>query len=266
MDAQDHERAPTVRGSRKSSTRVRFVVPTSTRRAPARRMILGMRTPPPISTRSPRADGHALRAPPGRPPARRRGVVVGDQRVLRAGQGDEVVLGGAERGAAAAGGPSLEQRGQDTAASRAGSPRPARGLAQGCVKDDAGRVDDRDGGRTFRAGQRVEAGEDLHRQRLERGGRPPVSARQPCPLDGDHVPRHVRERTRLARRPPGEARPDRGEQPFDRGRTGCAGRTGRAGRALLRSHRRPASRPRVCWRERVGVEPTRPRGAEPHRC
>ena len=38
----------------KSATRVRFVVPTSTRRAPARRTISGIRTPPPISTSSPR--------------------------------------------------------------------------------------------------------------------------------------------------------------------------------------------------------------------
>ena len=45
---------PSARAGSKSATRVRFVVPTSTSRAPARRTISGMRTPPPISTSSPR--------------------------------------------------------------------------------------------------------------------------------------------------------------------------------------------------------------------
>ena len=53
---------PAASTSSKSATRVRFVVPTSTSFAPARRTISGMRTPPPISTSSPR-----LTATPPRP-------------------------------------------------------------------------------------------------------------------------------------------------------------------------------------------------------
>ena len=45
---------PSARGASKSAARVRFVVPTSTSFAPARRTISGIRTPPPISTSSPR--------------------------------------------------------------------------------------------------------------------------------------------------------------------------------------------------------------------
>ena len=45
---------PRASGPSKSAARVRFVVPTSTSRAPARRTISGIRTPPPISTSSPR--------------------------------------------------------------------------------------------------------------------------------------------------------------------------------------------------------------------
>ena len=50
---------PSASGASKSAARVRFVVPTSTSRAPARRTISGMRTPPPISTSSPARDRHA---------------------------------------------------------------------------------------------------------------------------------------------------------------------------------------------------------------
>ena len=53
---------PSSRAASKSATRVRFVVPTSTSFAPARRTISGIRTPPPISTSSPR-----LTATPPRP-------------------------------------------------------------------------------------------------------------------------------------------------------------------------------------------------------
>ena len=45
---------PSASGASKSAARVRFVVPTSISRAPVRRTISGMRTPPPISTSSPR--------------------------------------------------------------------------------------------------------------------------------------------------------------------------------------------------------------------
>ena len=41
---------------------VRLVVPTSISRAPARRTISGMRTPPPISTSSPRLTAHPAAA------------------------------------------------------------------------------------------------------------------------------------------------------------------------------------------------------------
>ena len=80
-------------------------------RAPARRMISGMRTPPPISTSSPRET--TTPASPGQPDgeSQRRGVVVRDQRVLGTGQGDEVLLGRAEPRPAAAGlAVELEQR------------------------------------------------------------------------------------------------------------------------------------------------------------
>ena len=53
---------PSASTASKSATRVRFVVPTSTSFAPARRTISGIRTPPPISTSSPR-----LTATPPRP-------------------------------------------------------------------------------------------------------------------------------------------------------------------------------------------------------
>ena len=45
---------PSASGASKSAARVRLVVPTSTSRAPVRRTISGIRTPPPISTSSPR--------------------------------------------------------------------------------------------------------------------------------------------------------------------------------------------------------------------
>ena len=60
---------PSSSGAAKSATRVRFVVPTSISRAPARRTISGIRTPPPISTSSPRETA----TPPRARRARRRG-------------------------------------------------------------------------------------------------------------------------------------------------------------------------------------------------
>ncbi len=58
-----------------SCTRVRFVVPTSTRRAPARRITSGIRTPPPISTSSPLLT--MTRPPrPARPTARARAAAL----------------------------------------------------------------------------------------------------------------------------------------------------------------------------------------------
>ena len=64
MDPQHEPDAPgpSESAASKSATRVRFVVPTSTSRAPARRTISGIRTPPPISTSSPAGHGHAAAA------------------------------------------------------------------------------------------------------------------------------------------------------------------------------------------------------------
>ena len=59
---------PSASGASKSAARVRFVVPTSISFAPARRMISGIRTPPPISTSSPRETTIPDR--PARPTAR----------------------------------------------------------------------------------------------------------------------------------------------------------------------------------------------------
>ena len=59
---------PSASGVSKSAARVRFVVPTSMSRAPARRTISGIRTPPPISTSSPRDTA----TPPPRPASPRR--------------------------------------------------------------------------------------------------------------------------------------------------------------------------------------------------
>ena len=84
---------PSASASSKSAARVRFVVPTSTSLAPARRTISGIRTPPPISTSSPRltATPPAARQPHRERDGRR--VVDDDQRVLGAGQRDQVRLG-----------------------------------------------------------------------------------------------------------------------------------------------------------------------------
>ena len=84
-----------------------------------------MRTPPPISTSSPRAHGDA--AAPGEPDGERDGrrVVVRDERVLCARQRDQLLLGGAEASAAAARlTVELEQRGSSLAASAAAATRP----------------------------------------------------------------------------------------------------------------------------------------------
>ena len=95
---------PSASGASKSATRVRFVVPTSMSRRPG----------PPDDLRDPdaaadldqlaAADDHAA-ARPARPTASatRRRVVVRDERVLGAGQRDEVLLGRPEAGAAPAG-------------------------------------------------------------------------------------------------------------------------------------------------------------------
>ena len=112
---------PSASAASKSAARVRFVVPTSTSRAPARRTISGMRTPPPISTSSPRRHDDA--AATGEPDRERDGgrVVVRDERILGAGERDEVLLGRAVAAAAAAGlAVELEQQ-VPAAASRAAS-------------------------------------------------------------------------------------------------------------------------------------------------
>ena len=113
---------PRPSGASKSAARVRFVVPTSISRAPARRTISGIRTPPPISTSSPRDT--TTPAPPGQPDRQGegRGVVVGDQRVLGAGQRDEVLLGGAGS-EAPAGRPHDRARGASSRPRRASRPR-----------------------------------------------------------------------------------------------------------------------------------------------
>ena len=94
---------PSARGASKSAARVRFVVPTSISLAPARRTISGIRTPPPISTSSPRETATPRR--PASPTAsdERGRVVDRDQRVLGAGQRDQVLLGDAEARPAPAG-------------------------------------------------------------------------------------------------------------------------------------------------------------------
>ena len=96
---------PSASGASKSATRVRFVVPTSISRAPARRTISGMRTPAADLDQLAARDGDPA-APPGQSDGQRHrgGVVVRDERVLGAGQGDEVLLGEAEARAAPAGG------------------------------------------------------------------------------------------------------------------------------------------------------------------
>ena len=83
---------PSASGPSKSAVRVRLVVPTSISFAPARRMISGIRTPPPISTSSPR-DTIDASAPDEPDRQRERGsVVVRDERVFATGQRDQVVL------------------------------------------------------------------------------------------------------------------------------------------------------------------------------
>ena len=137
---------PSASGASKSAVRVRFVVPTSMSRAPARRTMSGMRTPPPISTSSPRDTTTPPR--PTRPTASARAAALlfVTKRVLGPGQGDEVILRDARPRAAPPGAAiHLEQ---EVARGRVRRGTGDRGCprrpAEVRMDDDAGRVDDAD--------------------------------------------------------------------------------------------------------------------------
>ena len=238
---------PSASGASKSAARVRFVVPTSMRRAPARRIISGIRTPPPISTSSPRETATPrLAGEPDREQQRRR-VVDGDDRVLGAGERDQVCLGGPEpRPASPRVAVELEQgiAGGGAAGGLDGRRRPRR-ATEVRVEDHAGRVDDRRRGRPpdpSNASRRV-------RDRLgERpasavGGSPAASAARSA---GDDVAGGSGKCRGLELAPNPPAR-----------RTAASSRSTLGGRGRSDDIGPP-------WRERVGVEPTAPRRAPRH--
>ena len=102
---------PSASGASKSAARVRFVVPTSMRRAPGSSDDLRDADATADLDQLAARDGDAVLA--GQPDRERegRGVVDGDERVLGAGQRDQVVLRGTEPGAATPGvAVELEQR------------------------------------------------------------------------------------------------------------------------------------------------------------
>ena len=247
---------PSASGASKSAARVRFVVPTSISFAPARRMMSGIRTPPPISTSSPRETTTPPR--PGQPDGegQRRRVVVRDERVLGAGQRDEVVLRDARPGPATTGrAVQLEEQ----VARREVRDRLDRGRRPGRpaevgVDDDAGGVDHRRWGRDDRAGEAVEAVHDRRGERIEVGRRGAI-ALQPLALGIDH--------RRASPRAPAAA--SRGPSSRSRTRARTRSTLGGRGRSAGFDDIGPPSGAGLAWRERVGVEPTAPRRARRHR-
>ena len=218
VDAE-HDGRPAV-GERRLEVRRRASgswCPTSISRAPVRRTISGIRTPPPISTSSPARDRDPATA--GQPDRQRQGrrVVDGDQRVLGTGQRDEVGLGGTEAGPAAAGLTiELEQRVAGGGARRGldRGRRPRRATEVG-VQDDAGRVDDRRQAAPGRGSTNAaEAVERTSSARRLEAGRGLVPGREARPLVGErrHGPRRSAPPDPS---PPGDPAARRDEQPLD---------------------------------------------------
>ena len=242
---------PSARTASKSATRVRFVVPTSTSRAPARRTISGIRTPPPISTSSPRDT--ATPPLPGQADRERdrRGVVVRDERVLRARERDDLVLDRAEPTPAPAGlRIELEHRWRRRRQSRRlDRRRRPRRAAEVRVQDHAGRVD------------------DGHEPRARRGR----ARRTECLEPRRAAPSRARPRISTAAPP---AASDARSSAITARATSATGRsitTVKAGPQQRGApHRRsedarPASYAGLAtWRERMGVEPTARRRAPRH--
>ena len=183
----------------KSAARVRFVVPTSTSRAPARRDDL--RDPDAAADLDELATRDTT-TPPRRPAsptasAQGRGVVRHDQRVLGAGQGAEMLLGAVEAPAAAAGRlveleVAVRRRGGHGGHARGARPRRTSEVR---VEDHPGRVDD-----VRRHRQRLVAQlpQPIHHGagevRLRRRRRP---GRQPSTLLGEHVANERHDRVPL---------------------------------------------------------------------
>ena len=184
-------------------------------------------------------------------------VVVDDERVVGAGQRDEVPLRCPEARAAPAGRMiELEEEvaSRGRRGRRDGRRRPGR-PAQVRVDDDAGRVDDRGQAGLVRGLQPIGelAGEGLQVARR-------LAAGQAFPLGGEDLAgrRDVGTvgRTLARLRRGRKARPDDRQQALDARRAEGIGGTG---------HRSSGSGRERTWRERMGVEPTAPRRARRHR-
>ena len=179
-----------------------------------------------------------------------RRVVVGDEGVLRAGQGDKVVLGHARTGPPTARG-AIELE-EEVAAGKPGcrvrdAIRPRR-PAQVRVDDDPSRVDDR---LDARAREALQAGASVPGQLGGVTWRCPIGEASTLGIDdgaGD-----VRQCRRIRGR---AVRPQHRQDPLDAGwpPCGCAVFLDDQGRLRLLHE----------WRERVGVEPTAPRRAPRH--
>ena len=246
---------PSASTASKSAARVRFVVPTSTSFAPGTSDDLG---DPDAATDLDELPAAHRDAAPARQADRERdgrGVVDDDQRVLGAGQRDQVRLGLAVAAATTTRlAVELEEdrplgrraRGLDR------RPRPRRAAEVG-VDDDARGIDHALGSGAALEG--LEAGDDLGAESPRACGRSPASPGPP----GARAPRPRRRAPSRGRRPGLGRRSARGPPPARVPRSGDAAR--RAARSSG-DHRRPGERR---WRERMGVEPTARRRAPRHR-
>ena len=189
----------------------------------------------------------------------RRGVVVHDECVVRAGERDEVLLGRPDPLASPpSGGIELEEdvatRGQGGGLDRDGGPRRP---AEVGVDDHAGRVEDARDGWDRQPGEPCE---QLGREPLDAAGRP--TSRKARTLDREQVTGRGDERRVIVLHPV-ELHPHRGEQALHARRMGSRCRSGHR-----RSNAPGCSRTLAdvgAWRERMGVEPTASRRAWRHR-
>ena len=249
---------PSASAASKSAARVRFVVPTSTSRAPARATISGIRTPPPISTSSPRDTTTDPRRPASPTASSSAAALLVDhERVLGAGERDEVLLRGAEPRPAPAGALVQLQVAVGRGAGDRGEPRGARPRrpAEVRVEDHARRVDDVRRDRAGPGRRGLQAGDHRVRQLLlrQRARRRPRAARAPRPRPARAM---RRERRGLGRLHLGAH--DR-EHALDAGRTRPIRL--RPFRLLTRAAG-PRCRTRASgWARRTSRRPPRPRSA-----
>ena len=236
---------PSASGASKSEARVRFVVPTSISRAPVRRTISGMRTPPPISTSSPRET--ATPCLPASPTASTSAaalltVTSASSAPVSAIRWSSTARNRGPRRPASRSNSSSEYAAGGTCRRLDRGLRPRR-AAEVRVQDHPGGVEDRGQATPRRVREAVEAIADSRGQRIRRS-----SASSPAASRA----RSSATTSRATAATASAAAPS-----ASGGRTAASSRSTLGGRGRSVDIGPP-------WRERVGVEPTAPRRAPRH--